>query len=121
MSVTTTENRAYYNTVNVLADYELHHSRADPSTAAPPPNPNPAPAGVQNPDDWPTDRRRVPAYRPVQPDLDQSTRRVYQNPAERTFITIMFTGVRTNAGAAQLWRKTGGKLWDIRYKIGGEW
>lgn len=95
MSVTTTENRAYYNTVNVLADYELHHSRAEPSSVAPPPNPNPNPA-TSNPEDWPSDRNRIPAYRPVQPDLDQSPRRVYQNPAERAFITMMFLGVRIN-------------------------
>lgn len=95
MSVTTTENAAVYNTLNVLADYELHHSRAEPSAVAPPPNPNPNPA-TANPEDWPSDRNRIPPYRPVQPDLDQSTRRVYQNPAERAFITMMFLGVRTN-------------------------
>lgn len=98
MSVTTTTNQTYYNTVNVLADYELHHSRSSPPTNAPvvaPPNANPNPSH-QNPDDWPTDRRRIPAYRPVQPDLDLSTRRVYLNPAERIFVTVMFMGVWTN-------------------------
>ncbi|KAB2573879.1 hypothetical protein BFW01_g3638 [Lasiodiplodia theobromae] len=122
MSVTTTTNQTYYNTVNVLADYELHHSRSSPPTNAPvvaPPNANPNPSH-QNPDDWPTDRRRIPAYRPVQPDLDLSTRRVYLNPAERIFVTVMFMGVWTNGTAAQVWRRTGGKLWNIQYPIGGE-
>lgn len=110
MSVTTTANRTYYNTVNVLADYELHHSRDKEdhrdTAAAPPPNHNPSPA-LQNPDDWPTDRRRIPAYRPAQPDLDQSTRRVYQNHAERGFITVMFLGVRTNAVSVGKKKKKG--------------
>jgi hypothetical protein len=91
MSVTTTSNPLTYTTASILADYELTHSEShDLSLNS---HPNPAPRSSQNPSDWPTEHRRVPAYRPVNTQLDQSERRVYQNPIERAFIGVMFTGV----------------------------
>jgi hypothetical protein len=91
MSVTTTTNPLTYNLSSVLADYDLHHTAESLDTSL---NPHPAPTPPsQNPSDWPTEHRRVPAFRPVNTQLDQSERRVYQNGAERTFILVMFTGV----------------------------
>jgi len=92
MSVTTTANPTVYNLQSLLADYDLHHT-SDHDTSL---NPHPAPPGQstrENPSDWPTEHRRIPAYRPVNPDHDQSERRVYQNGVERAFVTVMFTGV----------------------------
>lgn len=98
MSVTTTENRAFYQTHNVLADYEIHHSvRNENTNVAPPPEPHPAVPGVRNPDDWPTDRRRVPDYRPINMELDMTPRRTYLNPAEGVFVYMLFLGVRVEA------------------------
>jgi hypothetical protein len=94
MSVTTTQNAVTYNTLSVLVDYELHHS--DTSDPAPAPNSHPAPAS-QNPPEWPTGHRRVPNYRPINRDLDQSQRCIYNNNGERAFITVMLRGVWLNA------------------------
>lgn len=95
MSVTTTANAQTYNLRAVLADYDLHHTPAtDPldSTLNAHPVPN-SPSSHSNPANWPTDGRRVPPYRPVNTQLDQSQRRVYQNGIEQTFVGVMFTGV----------------------------
>ncbi|KAL5115929.1 hypothetical protein ACEQ8H_006151 [Pleosporales sp. CAS-2024a] len=96
MSVTTTANPTTYSLQAVLADYDLHHTQ-DGGVVDPALNPHPAPAATataQNPSSWPTDQhRRVPVYRPVNTQLDQSQRRVYLSPVERVFVTIMFTGV----------------------------
>lgn len=91
MSVTTTSNPVTYASAAVLRDYELTHSdeEFDPSLNA---HPAPSPSS-QNPADWPTEHRRVPAYRPVNTELDQSQRRVYLNGIERAFVGTMFTGV----------------------------
>jgi hypothetical protein len=91
MSVTTTANPTTYQLQSVLADYDLHHSAGD-SQIDTSLNAHPSPS-TQNPSDWPTEHRRVPAYRPVNRELDQSERRVYLHPAERVFVGIMFTGV----------------------------
>lgn len=91
MSVTTTSNPITHATAAVLRDYDLTHSSTDTEldTSL---NSHPAPSS-SNPAHWPADHRRVPAYRPVNRELDQSERRVYQNPIERAFIATMFTGV----------------------------
>jgi hypothetical protein len=95
MSVTTTANPITYNISSVLADYELTHSDSNTplDTTL---NVHPRSASSPNPEipcDWPTDHRRVPTYRPINTELDQSQRRVYQNPIERAFIAVMFSGV----------------------------
>jgi hypothetical protein len=90
MSVTTTANPLTHTLSTVLADYDLHHTDESHDTSL---NAHPAPSETHNPSDWPTEHRRVPAFRPVNTQLDQSERRVYQNGAERTFILVMFTGV----------------------------
>ncbi|KAF3032492.1 hypothetical protein E8E12_003106 [Didymella heteroderae] len=119
MSVTTTSNPFTYASATVLRDYELTHSdeEFDPSL-----NAHPAPSqSSQNPAHWPTEHRRVPAYRPVNVELDQSQRRVYLNGIERAFVATMFTGVFLESTASKVWRATAGRLWNVGYKLGGEW
>ncbi|KAF2688097.1 hypothetical protein K458DRAFT_428878 [Lentithecium fluviatile CBS 122367] len=123
MSVTTTANPHHYQLQTVLADYDLHHSSTeeehDPSLNA---HPTPHSESLQhNPSHWPTEHRRVPAYRPVNRELDQSERRVYLNPVERVFVGVMFTGVFLQSTASKVWRGTAGRVWDVGYRIGGEW
>lgn len=94
MSVTTTANPVHYTLQATLADYDLHHSddntEVDTSLNA---HPSPESSTAQNPSNWPSEHRRVPAYRPVNYELDQSERRVYLNGIERAFVATMFTGV----------------------------
>lgn len=80
----------------VLNDYELHHSRGNDDTtdaAAP----APISRRADTPDDWDTQHRRVPAYRPINYERDQAEVRVYLHRAEQVFIGTMFTGVLLNA------------------------
>lgn len=94
MSVTTTSNAQTYNIRATLADYDLHHTpETDPFDASLNSHPPPNSSRIENPASWPTDERRVPPYRPINTELDQTQRRVYQNGVERTFVTVMFTGV----------------------------
>jgi hypothetical protein len=135
MSVTTTSNPLTYATAEVLRDYDLRHSSDELDTSL---NSHPAPASPNNPAHWPADHRRVPAYRPVNTQLDQSERRVYLNPIERIFVATMFTGVFLqsvshpsqmgkrghNADKCSLRVRLGELLvedWGIGYKLGGEW
>ena len=95
MSVTTTSNPITYASAAVLRDYELTHSNEELDTSLNT-HPAPAPSATQqsnSPATWPSEHRRVPAYRPINTELDQSERRVYQNPIERAFIGTMFSGV----------------------------
>ncbi|SPQ25603.1 f35f82bb-a9be-49ac-9662-b21cff21475a [Thermothielavioides terrestris] len=110
---------------NVLKDYELHHSPA----LSPRPNIGRSTEAVRpqatapvNPPDWDTTHRRVPPFRPINRDRDQSEVRVYNNRAEQIFIGVMFTGVYLNSTAAQVWRATVGRWNDriFKYGIGGE-
>jgi hypothetical protein len=90
MSVTTTANPIHYNLQAVLADYDLRHTEELDTSLNTHSAPSPS---QQNPNDWPTEHRRVPAYRPINTGLDQSERRVYLNGIERAFVNVMFTGV----------------------------
>ncbi|KAH8682855.1 hypothetical protein BGZ60DRAFT_206094 [Tricladium varicosporioides] len=122
--------------LNHLSDYELYHSdtqsqspsASKPSSSVQGPRiqRSAEPSGLQralnNPEDWPDNHRRIPQYRPINRELDQSQRRVYQNNGERMFLTVMFTGVRVNA-ANRVWNATLGRInrnW-FEYKVGGEW
>ncbi|PVI04316.1 hypothetical protein DM02DRAFT_669140 [Periconia macrospinosa] len=121
MSVTTTANPQTYNLRAVLADYDLHHTpestpRLDTSL-----NPHPSSSQTSNPTNWPTAARRIPDYRPVNRNLVQSERRVYQNGVEQAFVGVMFTGVVMEATIAKVWRATFGRVWDVAYGVGGEW
>lgn len=97
MSVTTTTNQIHYTLHATLADYALHHSPSSSSSRSSLDtslNTHPAPSpSSQNPSNWPTEHRRVPAYRPINTALDQSERRVYLSSVERVFVGVMFTGV----------------------------
>ncbi|KAF2025608.1 hypothetical protein EK21DRAFT_103803 [Setomelanomma holmii] len=119
MSVTTTTNPTHYTLHPVLADYDLHHTESLDTSL----NSHPAPSNSQpqNPADWPIEHRRVPEYRPVNTELDQSERRVYQNGIERTFIGVMFTGVFLQSTISKAWRGSVGRVWNVGYKLGGEW
>jgi len=99
MSATTTETRTAVSTEQILKDYELHHSGS--SESAPQTNATPSPPRVQNPPTWDDEHHRVPPYRPVNHELDQNERRIYNSNAERTFITVMFTGVIVEAVGAR--------------------
>ncbi|KAK4031457.1 hypothetical protein C8A01DRAFT_51463 [Parachaetomium inaequale] len=108
----------------VLRDYELHHSPstaqvAGRSEAAPASRPQSAPL---NPPNWDTTHRRVPPYRPINRDRDQSEVRIYTSTVEQVFVGTMFTGVLIHATAAKLWRGTVGRFNDgvFKYNIGGE-
>ncbi|KAH7406222.1 hypothetical protein DE146DRAFT_651088 [Phaeosphaeria sp. MPI-PUGE-AT-0046c] len=119
MSVTTTANPVHYSLETVLTDYHLHHSEEGLDTSL---NAHPAPAASgHNPSSWPTEHRRVPAYRPVNRELDQSERRVYLSGVERVFVGVMFTGVFLESTMSKLWRGSFGRVWNVGYKVGGEW
>lgn len=98
MSVTTTANSTR-TILRVLDDYEIHHAQSNP----PKPTPlNPRPdlslaASRRNPEDWPTQHRDVPPFKPINRDLDISTRPGGANMAERIFITTLLNGCRINA------------------------
>lgn len=103
MSVTTTANPTHYSLETVLTDYHLHHSEEEHEldTSL---NTHPAPAGSgQNPASWPTEHRRVPVYRPVNTELDQSERRVYLSGVEQVFVGVMFTGVFLESVSSNYW------------------
>ncbi|KAJ5151371.1 uncharacterized protein N7482_010623 [Penicillium canariense] len=115
MSVTTTSTTT--GSLSALADYEVHHSGSEPDASA-------APVNIGQPTDWPTHHRRMPAYRPANPQLDRTDRPAGNgHPAEYAFIQIMLHGVWLNASVARLWRFTGGRINDkiFHYEVGGEW
>jgi len=93
MSATITQTRTHPPS-RLLADYELHHSgEADNSSDVKDSDETAASSAPY----WDVPHRRVPAYRPVDTNRDQSQVRVYNNPIERAFITTMFTGLYINA------------------------
>ncbi|KAH9868344.1 hypothetical protein J1614_007416 [Plenodomus biglobosus] len=93
-TTTTTASPLTHQIQHLLSYYELTHSpnHEEDTNSTQTTSPNPS-SQAPNPSDWPTEHRRVPAYRPVNTELDQSARRVYQNGIERAFLTLMFTGV----------------------------
>ncbi|KAJ5414634.1 hypothetical protein N7509_001261 [Penicillium cosmopolitanum] len=115
---TTTTTTTTASTLAVLADYEVHHSGSHQ------PDQQTETVISSQPADWPTDHRRVPAYRPVQPNLSYTERPAGNgHPAEYAFIQIMLHGVWLNASVARLWRFTGGRMNDkiFHYDVGREW
>lgn len=120
MSVTTSTDSLRYAAHNYLADYELHHSDTRVSSALKP-NSHPDPrlldqptslrtdveVAFRNPKTWPANHRRIPPYRPINKNLDQSQRRVYTSTGERMFLTVMFTGLQANVVGLPLFFRTG--------------
>ncbi|OOQ86816.1 hypothetical protein PEBR_19710 [Penicillium brasilianum] len=116
-TATTTTTTTTTRSLSVLADYEVHHSGSEHTGSAVPVNP-------EQPTDWPTHHRRVPAYRPANSQLDPADRPAGNgHPAEYAFIQIMLHGVWLNASVSRLWRFTGGRINDkiFHYEVGGEW
>jgi hypothetical protein len=102
MSVTTTANARVLTTASYLADYDLHHSQPSESDSSPAPAPNSqhqhpeSPTSTSsvtpgNPEGWEDRWNRVPAYRPVQNQLDEM-RTTYTSGIERNFVRVMFGG-----------------------------
>ena len=97
MSVTTSTNTVSGSVLQVLADYDLHHS-GDPLNPSTPAPPNPAPTvEVSNPASWPNDHNRVPPYRPINYNLDMELRPGGANIPDEIFIGTLINGVRLNA------------------------
>ncbi|GFF89036.1 conserved hypothetical protein [Aspergillus udagawae] len=118
MATTATTTETSTNSLSILADYELHHSGNEESQSS-----ERAPLSqAAQPANWPSNYRRVPAYRPANHALDQTERPAGSNPGEFVFIQVMLHGVWLNASVARLWRLTGGRINDriFRYDIGGE-
>lgn len=99
MSVTTTQNPIYYNTVDVLRDYQIHRSNADPAEGIDPTlNEHSEANPSQNPENWPRDHRRVPDHRPINRNVDLEARGGNgRNGAEATFVYLMLNGCRINS------------------------
>ena len=92
MSVTTTANPTTTELHRVLNDYNIHFTGVDTE----PVNPRPEQA-VEKPEDWPEDYHNVPAYRPINRNLDYEERPGGSNSIERLFIFTMLHGVWMNA------------------------
>ena len=136
MATTPTTTQTSTSSLSILADYELHHSGSEV-----PQLPERVPVShAAQPASWPSNYRRIPAYRPVDRELDQSERPAGSNPAEFVLIQVMLHGVWLNAvsiyakssnwiiliyvqSVARLWRFTGGRINDkiFHYEVGGEW
>ncbi|KAF2768447.1 hypothetical protein EJ03DRAFT_274177 [Teratosphaeria nubilosa] len=126
MSVTTTQNPRTYATIRLLADYDLHHSRADERDSQVSAEPNAHPAPPPTPDvsvPWETEFRRIPPHRPMNRDRDFESRNAYNNNIERVMLYNLFHGILVVSHINKVWRATGGRLNDtlFRYRIGGEW
>jgi len=82
--------------LNLLGDYELHHSDIDnaPPVKDEPHHPNPV---ANIPADWLHDHRRIPAPRPINYHLDFEQRPAGANPAVARFVYVMLHGVWVNA------------------------
>jgi hypothetical protein len=115
MSVTTTANPLTYTLQSTLADYDLHHSDSPESSIDQSLNTHPAPLSHGTPSSWPTEHRRIPEYRPVNTELDQSERRVFLSGVEQVFVGVMFTGVYLQSVSQSCieWRWKGAGLMKI--------
>ncbi|KAH7146514.1 hypothetical protein EDB81DRAFT_795400 [Dactylonectria macrodidyma] len=128
MSATSTTTRPHLDVGNrnhtlqeTLQDYQIHLTGSSIEAelgALPESTPT-----HNNPAHWPTQYRRIPAYRPINRNLDLSERPNGANRAELLFVTVMLNGVRLQSGLVRAWECTGGHWYPqlTRYKIGGEW
>jgi hypothetical protein len=115
MSVTTTQNVVTRQTLQVLGDYELHHSESQDSTSttSSPPLPQNDTSREEketantNLPDWPQGHRRIPPHRPIDRNLDFEQRPAGLNGPEYVFIQTMLQGVRLNAVSDLLERRCG--------------
>ncbi|KAE8453261.1 hypothetical protein EG329_011328 [Mollisiaceae sp. DMI_Dod_QoI] len=125
MSVTTTANPITLSLQQTLGDYEVHVTgdQRDPRQIAAPNASSRRVPLIETPHWWPRNYHRIPPHRPVNRNLDWSQRPLGASAGEKLFLNVMFSGVSLNAGIAQLWGATGGKVFTktFRYAIGGEW
>ena len=96
MSVTTTANPVSGAVLQVLTDYDLHHS-GEPARPKTPEGPDRRTKSLrldaEPPEDWDNAHRRVPVYRPVDSSLRGPERPDGVNAIEKTFIFVMLNGV----------------------------
>lgn len=100
MSATATNNSIAISMQQTLADYKLHVSGETDtnSLGSTIENVPSKTTQVSNPHSWPRRHNRIPNYRPInRNNMDSVERPNGSNGAEKVFITIMFTGVATNA------------------------
>jgi hypothetical protein len=95
MSVTTTANTTTQSILHVLADYELTHSGEDQQFAViePPNERSKEEEETENPDWWPNNYNGIPAYRPINYNLDRESRPWAQPGVETVFVWTMLNGV----------------------------
>lgn len=86
-------------TLSILADYEVYHSGNDNHDE----HEHASSTTTPQPADWPTDHRRMPAYRPTNRNLPFEERPGGSNPVEMVFIQVMLHGVWLNAVGSSLW------------------
>ena len=116
MSVSTTE--VVPGAVNdLLKAYDLHHSGAESSqsqrTEAAPQASRPP----ENPASWPSDRRRMPAYREPSRDHRLVDRPAGQDTVESVMVTVMFVGVYVNSVSLY----SSDNLAVLCEELGGDW
>ena len=90
MSTTVTEEQLN----GILNDYTIHITGDASLTKSTHHQGLPA---TQNPPQWPTDRRRIPKFRPIDRTRTREERPNGSNAIEMAFLTVMFTGVVLNA------------------------
>lgn len=97
MSVSTTEVGSHA-VRDLLKAYDLHHSGTETSSSQQQAVTEPTEANSQqdNPHWWPTNRRRMPAYRKPRTDHRFADRPAGRDNAEGVLVTVMFLGVFMN-------------------------
>jgi hypothetical protein len=117
----TTSNPLISSVIEVLTDYELHHS-GSPESAQSVRTPNKgSTSSTSNPGDWSTNHRAVPPYRHVNQNLDREQRLGGRNGVEADFIFTILNGVRIKAvGITGGWKVRGvNGLIDGQSGVGG--
>jgi len=92
MSVTTTDNPTATQLHRILDDYTIHLTGGETQ-----PVNQREQEPVENPANWPREYHNVPAYRPINRNLNLADRPGGTNPIEYWFIFTMLRGVWLNA------------------------
>ena len=85
--------------LQVLANYDLHHSGdlVEPTVPLPSNLSLPESQRGRNAQGWPEDHQRIPIYRPIDRNLSFEDRPRGRNLSENIFITVMLNGCGINA------------------------
>jgi hypothetical protein len=97
MSVTTTSRVVLPQAIILSLNGQNQHNTDEP---APAPNSRPDLRAINtssNPANWPSQYRDIPPRKPINRDLDMTTRPGGANIAEQIFIATLLNGVRLNA------------------------